>query len=115
MKEKFHISFVISILIFLFVLVAGAFVYHSVEGWSSLDSIYFVAVTVTTVGYGDLYPVSETGKIFTIFFSFFGVVFAFYYVSLISKVVFKKHVSKKMTEIKRDFKKDLKKKSRRKK
>lgn len=101
MESRFHLDVVVSVFIFVLVLVLGAVVYHHVEGWSSLDSIYFVAVTVTTVGYGDLYPVSETGKIFTIFFSFFGVVFAFYYVSLISRFVFKRHVSKHLKERKR--------------
>ena len=54
--------------LFLFVglLVAGTVVYSIVEGWSPLDSLYFSVVTLATVGYGDLHPVTDLGKAFTI-------------------------------------------------
>ena len=92
---KFHIHFKVSILIFLVVIGLGSFGYSSLEGWNYLDSTYFVVVTVTTIGYGDLVPVTDAGKIFTIFFSFFGIASAFYFVSLIGKYVFEKHGAKK--------------------
>jgi len=37
------------------------------------DAIYWAAVSLTTVGYGDIYPVSELGHIITILSSFFGI------------------------------------------
>ena len=37
-----------------------------------MDSIYYTTVTVTTVGYGDLYPLSDAGKIFACFFILVG-------------------------------------------
>ena len=91
---------VISISLFLLLIVSGSFIYHSVEGWNRLDSLYFTVITVTTIGYGDLAPITDEGKIFTIFFSFFGVAMAFYFLSLIGGWVFKKHLVNKVTEIK---------------
>lgn len=37
------------------------------EKWTIIDSIYFAIVTVTTVGYGDLFPTTDIGKLFCIF------------------------------------------------
>jgi len=86
---KFHVHFRVSLLIFLVVIGLGAFGYSNLEGWNYLDSVYFVVITVTTIGYGDLVPLTDFGKIFTMFFSFFGIASALYFVSLIGKFVFK--------------------------
>lgn len=51
----------------------GIFVYHTIEGWSYVDSAYFITVTITTIGYGDLVPKTDVGKIFTIFVAFTGI------------------------------------------
>ncbi|MGB0260176.1 MAG: potassium channel family protein [Flavobacteriaceae bacterium] len=55
------------------VLAIGTVVYHYVEGWSWLDSIYFSIITLTTIGYGDLSPQTVPGKIFTMVYILVGV------------------------------------------
>lgn len=91
---KLHINLLVAVMIFLSLIAVGSYTYHNVEGWNTLDSTYFAVMTVTTVGYGDLVPVTNVGKIFTIFFSFLGIVFVFYFISVIGRVVFEKHVKK---------------------
>lgn len=63
-----------SLLFYVFViLLIGTFFYHKVEGWRWIDSFYFSSMSLTTVGYGDLTPQTDIGKIFTVFYIFSGV------------------------------------------
>jgi|Transcript_1613 potassium channel subfamily K, other eukaryote len=41
-----------------------------------IDTVYFIAITVTTVGYGDMSPKSDAGKIFVMVFIIVGVALA---------------------------------------
>jgi voltage-gated potassium channel len=51
----------------------GTVVFHLVEGWSILDSLYVTVQTVTTVGFGDLAPRTTLGRAFATFFMMVGV------------------------------------------
>ena len=57
----------------LFVLGLGTVVYRILEDWSWVDSFYFSAVTLTTVGFGDLSPTTTVAKLFTVFYIFTGI------------------------------------------
>ena len=66
-------------------LLSGTMFYRGVEGWSLLDAFYFSAVTLTTVGYGDLAPSTAMGKIFTVVYLFVGIGLILGLVDAISK------------------------------
>jgi voltage-gated potassium channel Kch len=51
----------------------GTVVYHYVEGWNWLDSLYFSTITLTTIGFGDFAPQTDAGKIFTIIYIVVGI------------------------------------------
>lgn len=38
--------------------------FEYIEGWSHFDALYFCVITLTTIGLGDLYPVTEVGEDF---------------------------------------------------
>tara|TARA_B100000925_G_scaffold87899_1_gene63355 strand:+ start:5227 stop:5520 length:294 start_codon:yes stop_codon:yes gene_type:complete len=56
-----------------FFIALGTVVYHHIEGWSWLDSLYFSVITLTTIGYGDFSPQTDLGKIFTLLYIVVGV------------------------------------------
>lgn len=51
----------------------GVVFYHVVEKFSWIDSLYFCVITLTTIGYGDLVPKTDLGKLFTVFYVLAGI------------------------------------------
>jgi voltage-gated potassium channel len=51
----------------------GTVIFHLLEGWSILDSLYVTVQTVTTVGFGDLTPQTAAGRSFATVFMVLGV------------------------------------------
>jgi len=61
----------------------GSFVIFSIESPNEnseiktlLDAFYWSTSTITTVGYGDVVLVTDSGKIFAIFYMFSGILIA---------------------------------------
>lgn len=60
------------------VVLGGTIGYRIIEGWSWVDSLYMTVITIATVGYAEIQPLSTTGRIFTIILILGGVGTAFY-------------------------------------
>ncbi len=54
-------------------LVVGTIVFHLLEGWSILESLYVTVQTLTTVGFGDITPRTTLGRAFATGFMMVGV------------------------------------------
>jgi voltage-gated potassium channel len=64
---------ILTLLVTLALIVSGGTVFfHYTEGWSWLDSYFFTVVTLSTVGYGEMVPVTPVGRIGTTVFIFVG-------------------------------------------
>lgn len=73
-KEK-HALLTVCVLAFGYIFLSALIIFQvEPESFNSFfDAIYWAVITLTTVGYGDLYPVSDLGRIFGMISSFMGI------------------------------------------
>ncbi len=71
----------------LFFLATGTAGYSFFDGYSILDAFYMTVITISTVGYGEIQPLSEAGRIFTIFLIMSGVGSIAFAVGAFSEIV----------------------------
>lgn len=69
------------------VTVAGMLGYMAIEGFSPLDALYMSVITVSTVGYGEVHPLDEAGRIFTMVLIVTGVGTVLYLLTSIGELV----------------------------
>src|SRR5215472_5208555 len=43
---------------------AGTVGFHFIEHWSWFDSFYMVVITLSTIGYAEVHPLSHAGRVF---------------------------------------------------
>lgn len=87
-----------AIALIFFVWLIGGIAYKYFEGWETIDAFYFAAVTLTTVGYGDLYPHTFNGKLFTIIYVFTGIAIVLYTLSIIGAYYFEERFEARVLE-----------------
>jgi voltage-gated potassium channel len=63
----------IFLILFLVIIVVGTVGFALIEKRSIIEAVYFVIVTMATVGYGDIHPVTQPGMVFSIFLIVTGV------------------------------------------
>ena len=64
--KSISFRFRIYLVILAMVLIFGMIGLMAIEGYSPLDAFYFIIVTIATVGYGDLHPITPLGKVLVI-------------------------------------------------
>ena len=77
----------ISLMAVLSLFIIGSFGYHFIEGLDFLQSLYLTSITLTTIGYGDYYPHTRPGMVFTIILVLFGVGTMLYTVGLMAEIM----------------------------
>ncbi len=55
--------------------------YMIFEGWSFLDAMYQTVITISTVGFGEVHPISDSGRVVTIFLIMFAISLLGYFFS----------------------------------
>ena len=71
-------NLIIVVLLSVFLVGIGTAGYVVIEDWTVLDSLYMTVITLSTIGYGEVNPVSQPGRILTLFLIVMGVGFFLY-------------------------------------
>jgi len=65
----------------------GSLGYVWLEGWNFFDALYMTVTTLTTVGYGEVHPLSPLGKVYNMVLILAGMGVLFYIVTSLARVV----------------------------
>ncbi len=84
------------------VIIGGSLAMYSIESpheesqiKTLLDAFWWTFATTTTVGYGDIVPVTDLGRVVAMFYMFFGIGIAGIFVSIIGTRYYKRRVEPK--------------------
>src|SRR5947207_5877369 len=68
-------------------ILVGTIGFVFVEGWSVFDSFYMTLITLTTVGYGEVHPLSFAGRVFASFLMLIGVTTVFVSIAVLGETL----------------------------
>lgn len=78
---------VLVVLSLLLLPIIGTVGYMLVEGWGWFDALYMSIITITTIGYEEVQPLSPAGRWFTMVFVFLGVGVGFYALTTLAQTL----------------------------
>jgi voltage-gated potassium channel len=64
--------FLIIVALLVFVITSGTVGFEVIEGWGFMDALYMTIITIASIGYQEIHPLGETGRIFNMVLIFFG-------------------------------------------
>ena len=80
-----HLIFVATLYMILLALGSGGYIL--IEGWPWTDSVYMTVITISTVGFGEIRPLSPIGRVFTGGLIVLGVSTTAYAISTLADVI----------------------------
>jgi voltage-gated potassium channel len=92
------VRFLTAFLLLLLLILIGTAGYKLIEGWSIQDSLYMTFITITTVGFGEVKPLSSAGQHFTIIFLVLSIGTVGYSVTVLITYVFEGQILHAMRE-----------------
>lgn len=87
------------------VVIAGTFIMYEIERGAPnskmttfLDALWWCVATVTTVGYGDVVPVTSLGRMVALVYMFFGIALISTLLAVITNTFYRKRIQKAENE-----------------
>jgi potassium channel subfamily K, other eukaryote len=78
-------TLILQTMMFFFWLAGGAAIFSKIEGWTYADALYYADVSILTIGFGDIYPMTDAGRGFLFVFEPLGIIFLGLVISSISR------------------------------
>jgi voltage-gated potassium channel len=72
----------------------GTVGYMLIEGWSVGDAAYMMLITLATIGYGEVRPLTDAGRLFTSFLILVGVAGLSYTFTIVTGTLFEGHLTR---------------------
>ncbi|SFP92245.1 potassium channel family protein [Hymenobacter arizonensis] len=89
MLKRVHFTrLILAVTIAVSSLVIGMAGFVYIEGFNLIDAFYMTVITVSTVGFSELHPLSNAGRLFVSFFILYNLVVVAYLVSVLSSFIF---------------------------
>jgi len=107
--ESKRVNLGVLLLLILALITIGVIGYSAIEGWNLLDALYMVIITLATVGFREVHPLSPAGMIFTILLIIFGLITLYYVIRTVGEYILENKLEetlkyKKMEKTLRDLK-----------
>jgi len=83
MKNLLNRPFLSVITLVLTMVLLGTLGYMAIEGWSFIDALYMTAITMSTIGYGEVRSLSPVGRVYTIGLIAIGVLTASFAITVV--------------------------------
>ena len=80
-------EFLLTLAVPVLLMIAGTAGYALLEGWSLLDCLYMTVITITTVGFMEVHPLSPAGRLFTSMLALGGVFTLLYAATAVIRAV----------------------------
>jgi voltage-gated potassium channel len=100
--NKIYLSLLVAVGL---VVVAGTFIMYEIERGAAnskmttfLDALWWCVATVTTVGYGDVVPVTSIGRMVALVYMFFGIALISILMAVITNTFYRKRIQKDENE-----------------
>lgn len=102
LTKKIYLAFILLMV----VLITGVFGFRFLSDYTWVDALYMTVITISTVGFGEVAPLGDAAKLFTVFLIIMSVVIFAYSVSVITEYIlsktnsraFEKRKTKKMID-----------------
>ncbi|MFD2552474.1 potassium channel family protein [Bizionia sediminis] len=89
--KLFRSKIITAIALLFLLLVTGVIGFALMSGYRFIDALYMTVITITTVGFGEVRPLDDGSKLFTIFLILTSIIIVGYAITVITEYILSRH------------------------